>query len=254
MQSDGGSQSVEQRFTGLLPGLNGIETCLALSEEYGDLFWGRKLMEHDRVREILRLLNEAQIHYAIIGGVAMGFHSTPRATQDIDVLVRREDIPRVQALLRPYDRRGTAVVMIFDVQGTHLDVLPATLRYSRTAIDNAIDVVVDGIPTRVVSIRDLLLLKLFAVPDRPDPVKAMQDRTDVAALLRDNADHISQGDITYVVQTLLGLAFTRQDVEKYRQLIVWMNDTLELLGMSDRRYHGGEQAQGNPPSSSAPKP
>jgi hypothetical protein len=248
MKHGRGSQTEEQRFTGLLPGLNGVETCLTLSEEYGDLFWGRKLMERERIRDILRALNEAQIHYAIIGGVAMGYHSIPRATQDIDVLVSREDIPRVQRLLQPYYRRGTAVVMIFDVEGTHLDVLPATLRYGHTAIENAIDVLVHDIPAKVVSVRDLLLLKLFAIPDRPDPVKAMQDRTDVAALLRDNADNISQEDITYLVRTLLGLAFTREDVEKYQQLIVWLNETLDLLGMADRRYQEGEHTQGNPPS------
>jgi len=133
------------------------------------------------------------------------------------------------------------------VEGTHLDVLPATLRYGRTAIENAVEVLVHDIPAKVVSVRDLLLLKLFAIPDRPDPVKAMQDRTDVAALLRDNADNISQEDITYLVRTLLGLAFTREDVEKYQQLIVWLNETLDLLGMADRRYQAGEQNQGNPP-------
>jgi hypothetical protein len=204
-------------------------------------------MEQERVRDILRVLNEAQIRYAIIGGVAMGYHSIPRATQDIDVLVSREDIPRVQRLLQPYYRRGTAVVMVFDVEGTHLDVLPATLRYGRTAIENAIDVLVHDIPAKVVSVRDLLLLKLFAIPDRPDPVKAMQDRTDVAALLRDNADNIAQEDITYLVRTLLGLALTRQDMEKYQQLIVWLNETLDLLGMADRRYQSGEHTQGSPP-------
>ena len=238
MKHERGSQVEEPRFTGRLPGLNGVETCLTLSEEYGALFGGRKLMERERVRDILRTLNEAQIHYAIIGGVAMGYHSIPRATQDIDVLVSREDIPRVQRLLQPYYRRGTAVVMVFDVEGTHLDVLPATLRYGRTAIDNAVEVLVHDIPAKVVSVRDLLLLKLFAIPDRPDPVKAMQDRTDVRPC-SDNADNISQEDITYLVRTLLGLAFTREDVEKYQQLIVWLNETLDLLGMADRRYQAG---------------
>jgi hypothetical protein len=241
------SQVEEHRFTGLLPGLNGVETCLSLSEEYGDLFWGRKLMERERVREILRVLNEGQIHYAIIGGVAMGYHTIPRATQDIDVLVSREDVPRLQRLLQPYYRRGTAVVMVFDVEGTHLDVLPARLRYGQAAIESAIEVLVHDIPAKVVSVRDLLLLKLFAIPDRPDPVKAMQDRTDVAALLRDNADNISQEDITYLVHTLLGLAFTREDVEKYQRLIVWLNETLDLLGMADRRYQEGEHTQGHSP-------
>ena len=246
LNQTGVNQTEERRFTGLLPGLNGVETCLTLSEEYGDLFWGRKLMERERVRDILRTLNEAQIRYAIIGGVAMGYHTIPRATQDIDVLVSREDIPRVQRLLRPYYRHGTAVVMVFDVAGTHLDVLPATLRLTRTAIDNAIEVVVHDIPTKVVSVRDLLLLKLLAIPDRPALDKRRQDEADVTALLSQNADNISQEDITYLVRNLLGLAFTREDVQKHQQLIRWLNETLDLLGMADRRYQEGEDTQGNP--------
>jgi hypothetical protein len=47
----------------------------------------------------------------------------------------------------------------------------------------AIDVLGHDIPAEVVSVQDFWLLKLFAIPDRPDPVKAIQDRTDMAALL-----------------------------------------------------------------------
>ena len=75
----------------------------------------------------------------------------------------------------------------------------------------------------------------------------MQDRTDIAALLRDNADKISQEDITYLARTLLGLAFTCEDVEKYQRLILWLNETLNLLGMADRRYQDAEPTQGHPP-------
>jgi hypothetical protein len=99
----------------------------------------------------------------------------------------------------------------------------------------------------VVSVRDLLLLKLFAIPDRPALDKRRQDEADVTALLSQNADNISQEDITYLVRTLLGLAFTREDAEKYQKLIVWLNETLDLLGMADRRYQSGEHTQGNPP-------
>lgn len=235
----------EHRSGHLLPGLNGVEACLALSEQYGDLFWGRKLMERDTVKAILRTLNEEHIRYAIIGAVALGYYATPRATQDIDVLVRREDVPQVQRLFRPYYLRGTAVVMVFDVQGTHVDVLPANLRLKRTAVDNAVDVLVDDVPAKVVSVRDLLLLKLLAIPDRSDPVKAMQDRTDVSALLRDNPDKISWEDIRYIASSLRGLVFTGEDARKYQELIRWLNDTLELLAMADRRYQEGEGGQAN---------
>jgi hypothetical protein len=226
----------ESRSDHLLPGLNGVETCLTLSEDYGDLFWGRKLMERDKVKAILQRLNAERIHYAIIGAVALGYHATPRATQDIDLLVRRDDVPRLRRLLQDYYLRGTAVVMVFDVNGTHLDVLPADLRLKRAAIDNAIDVLVHDIPAKVVTVRDLLLLKLLAIPDRPDPVKAMQDRTDVAALLRDNTDKISREDIRFLARSLRDIVFTREDAQKHADLMRWLNETLELLGMADRRY------------------
>jgi predicted nucleotidyltransferase len=222
------------------PDLNGLEACLTLSEQYGDLFWGRKLMERDKVRAILRMLNAEHIQYAIIGAVALGYYVTPRTTQDIDVLVRREDIPRVQRLFRPYYRYGTAVVMVFDVEGTHLDILPADLRLKRAAIDNAAEVFVDDVPVRVVSIRDLLLLKLLAIPDRPQLDKRRQDEADVTAILRYNADKISQDDIRFLISSLQGLVFTREDALKYQNLVQWLNETLELLGMADRRYQGQE--------------
>jgi predicted nucleotidyltransferase len=224
----------ERRSAGSSPGRNGVEVCLTLSEEYGDLFWGRKLMDRGKVRDILRMLNAEHVQYAIIGAVALGYYVAPRTTQYIDVLVRREDIPRVQRLFRPYYQHGTAVVMVFDVEGTHLDVLPANLRLKRSAIDNAIEVFVDDVPVRVVSVQDLLLLKLLAIDKR------RQDEADVTTLLRYNADKISQDDISNIARSLQGLVFSREDAQKYQTLIGWLNDTLELLGMADRRYQGQE--------------
>jgi hypothetical protein len=58
---------------------------------------------------------------------------------------------------------------------------------------------------------------------------------------------VCREDITYVVRTLLGLALTREDAETYQQLILWLNETLALLEMADRRYQEGEHTQGNPP-------
>jgi hypothetical protein len=83
----------ESRANDFLSRLNGVDIYLTLSEDYGDLFWGLKLMEPDKVRAILQMLNAERIHYANIGAVALGYHATPRATQDIGLLVRREDVP-----------------------------------------------------------------------------------------------------------------------------------------------------------------
>jgi len=69
----------------LLPGLNGGNR-LDLSEEYGDLFLGAKLMERERVRDIWRTLKRGADplrHHRRSGDGAI----TPSsATQDIYVL------------------------------------------------------------------------------------------------------------------------------------------------------------------------
>lgn len=41
----------------------------------------------DDFKEFLRLLNEADVQYLLIGGYAVGYHGYPRATADMDVWV-----------------------------------------------------------------------------------------------------------------------------------------------------------------------
>ncbi len=48
--------------------------------------------------ELVQTLNAAGVPYAICGGFAVIIHGFPRATQDLDVLVREEDLPEIKAL------------------------------------------------------------------------------------------------------------------------------------------------------------
>ncbi len=41
----------------------------------------------DDFKEFLKLLNEAEVEYLLIGGYAVGYHGYPRATADMDILV-----------------------------------------------------------------------------------------------------------------------------------------------------------------------
>jgi hypothetical protein len=49
---------------------------------------------------VVDALNAAQIDYALCGAVAVAVHGAPRATQDIDVLVRANDVARVRHVAR----------------------------------------------------------------------------------------------------------------------------------------------------------
>lgn len=48
------------------------------------------------IKSLARLLNAAGVDYAICGGIAVAIHGVPRATDDLDFLVREDDLPRAE--------------------------------------------------------------------------------------------------------------------------------------------------------------
>lgn len=230
----------EPRSEYLIRGKNGIETCITLSELYSG-FWvrERQTMERQVVKEILQRLNEGGVRYALIGGVALAHHAIPRATQDLDLMVLAEDANKVRELFPGCYLRGTAIAGVYEYKGTRFDVQPANLRVKAAVVANAVEDVCDGVPVRVATVRDLILLKLWAIPDRPDVAKRMQDQTDVAELLQYNADAISAQDIAHIAEDVLRYSYTREEVAKYRRVLTWLNEVLEELGMEEKKCELG---------------
>jgi hypothetical protein len=62
---------------------------------------------------LLATLSRAKIQYAVCGGLAMAIHGKPRATIDIDVLIRPEDEECVYAAVEPLGFRIKAKPMNF---------------------------------------------------------------------------------------------------------------------------------------------
>ena len=218
----------------LLKGHNGLETCVLLSER--GFLGTKRTMNQETVKEVLRGLNEAGVRYCLVGGLALAHHSVPRQTQDVDILVLPEDLPLVQQLLQGHELHGTAVVMVFRIGETRIDIIPANLRAKREAVLSYIEDTLDEIVVRVVNLRDLILLKLWAIPDRPAKGKRMQDETDVVGLIEMNQERISAEDIAYISRNLLGLAYTPEDTNKYQAQVEWLNNVLKELGLADLCY------------------
>src|SRR3989442_4125472 len=128
----------------LMPDRNGLETSVILSEQAP--LCKRRFMERETVKDVLRRFNESGVRYCLVGGLALAHHSIPRLTQDVDVLVLQEDLPLVQRLLQGHEQRGTAVVMIFQIGDTRIDIIPADLRAKRIAVLEAIEDVLEELP------------------------------------------------------------------------------------------------------------
>jgi hypothetical protein len=220
----------------LMPGLTGLDTAITLSEEYPQLFAGRKFMERENIKRVLQLFNEKGIRYCLVGGLALAHHSIPRVTQDVDVMVLPEDLPAIQGLLKGHERRGTAVVQISEIGKTRFDIIPANLRSKRQAVLEAVNEDFEGESIKVASLRNLIFLKLWASSERHERLKRAQDETDVIGLIELNPEAVSAADIAYVCSTLLALAYTPEDVRKYQAKIDWLNGILDELELSDLKY------------------
>jgi hypothetical protein len=54
---------------------------------------------YEELKGLIARMDERGIQYALCGGLALALHGIPRATVDIDILIRRESLEQVQALV-----------------------------------------------------------------------------------------------------------------------------------------------------------
>jgi len=56
-------------------------------------------------RDVLKLFNEHEVDYLIVGGYALAFHGAPRYTGDIDIFIR-PDQDNAQRVMKALDAFG----------------------------------------------------------------------------------------------------------------------------------------------------
>jgi hypothetical protein len=66
---------------------------------------------------VTRALAGAAVDYALCGAVALAIHGAPRATKDIDLLLKAEDLPRFRDVVRPLGFDIEALPMTFSSSG-----------------------------------------------------------------------------------------------------------------------------------------
>jgi hypothetical protein len=65
----------------------------AMSE--GERFFDEKSETHETLRRICKRLNELNIPYSVVGGMALFKHGFRRFTEDVDILVTKEDLKKI---------------------------------------------------------------------------------------------------------------------------------------------------------------
>lgn len=157
-------------------------------------YWLRGEMERTKKPTLLilgRLFSEAQIPYAIIGGVALQVHHPdPRTTLDIDIAVlSREAIPSEALIAAGFHKTGS-----FEHSENWMSADGVPVQFSDDpalagAISSAEEVSIDDVSLRVIRLADLVREKIRSGSDPARRrLKRKQDLLDAESLLEANPD------------------------------------------------------------------
>jgi hypothetical protein len=145
----------------------------------------------DEFYRIVQQIHSEGIDYALVGGVAVAFHTEPRFTKDIDLLIREADLERMKNILQTagyfksapsWTFRGSALTLhrflkVENADEMVIDILVAGDNDSMRIIDNALEAKSEkwGV-IKVATKKDLIRLKRKR--------NSKQDQADIERLMR----------------------------------------------------------------------
>lgn len=146
---------------------------------------------YDEFFSLIQKMNEAKIPNALVGGIALSFHTEPRYTKDIDFLILSKDIDRVKSILKKmgyifeadtFTFKNTNITLhrLTKIEGEDslsIDLLEGSEERHRKIITNAVVDLTEYGPVSIANREDLIWLKRFR--------NSKQDIADIEALEND---------------------------------------------------------------------
>ncbi|MBN2037016.1 MAG: nucleotidyltransferase [Chitinispirillaceae bacterium] len=137
---------------------------------------------------IANALNKGRIHYALIGGIAMGYYAEPRFTKDIDVLTVESEMAKIGRVLQKLEYEECSQPWTFSktrmtlhryvkVEGTRmvtLDILVGNDALHKSIIEKTIKMKSHAGYVNIARKEDLIKLKKIRNSD--------QDKVDIKRL------------------------------------------------------------------------
>ena len=160
------------------------------------------------LEEITLRLEEQDVPYMLIGGIANLVWGRPRLTRDLDIVVMcpQAGIPvflqRMNRFFRLMPRdplsfvQETSVLPLIAGDGTPIDLMFARLPYEETAIGRAVDMVLHGVRVKVCTAEDLIIHKVIS--------ERAIDREDVKGIIATRGTSLDRDYLDPIVRELSG--------------------------------------------------
>lgn len=159
----------------------------------------------DLMKVLASAFHEAEIPYAIIGGMAVRYYGIPRATYDLDftIILDRAHLPRLYEKVENLDFSiddayragwvdevaGLPLVKCHYFFGTRMidiDLFLAETEFQEQLMSRRRPAMVEGQPFDIISLEDLILLKVIASRDKDlydiQDIRVMQPTFDMTYL------------------------------------------------------------------------
>jgi hypothetical protein len=147
------------------------------------------VMDLERIlRELAERFREAEVRYGLMGGYAVAIHGHPRTTVDLDFLVDRADLDRIDGILHDMgyqivhrSENVSQFVSSADELG-QIDFIHAFREASRNMLARATQAKLfpQGPPVSVLRVEDVIGLKIQAMANAPH--RRSQDLADIQNL------------------------------------------------------------------------
>ncbi len=141
------------------------------------------------IDKVCRAMDEAGIHYALIGGFAMALRGVQRATVDLDFIMLLQDLNRADEILRhhgyerTYHSENVSHYRAHESAFGRIDILHAFRTPSLGMLKRAEQIEISkGLSLPVVRAEDIIGLKVQAAVN--DPRREDQDWLDIKLLLQ----------------------------------------------------------------------
>jgi hypothetical protein len=140
--------------------------------------------------QVLRLFGQESIRFALIGGYAAGLWGVSRSTVDMDFLLHRDDLEKLDRIMAAigYELRFRSGNVSHFTSGSspagEMDFLHAFRPHSLAMLDRAVELKIFGGKLLVKTLipEDLIGLKIQAIAN--DPRRERWDLRDIEALLK----------------------------------------------------------------------
>ena len=126
----------------------------------------------DDMEDLVRLMENHHVRYALVGGFAVNYYGYVRTTQDIDFLIypSEDNAQKMMAALTEFGFGGAGIPQeYFAKEGTaiHIGVEPNRIDFlthlqgadNDTVFDNLKEVMIEGVIMKIISYEDLLRVK-----------------------------------------------------------------------------------------------